>query len=89
MMGYCFFLNNVVISWSSKKQRIVSISITKAKYIALRHILREAIWIRRLIKEMNLEARGVNSVTLYGDNEISIIMTNNVESQYCIKHVNV
>lgn len=62
VMGHCFFLNDAVVSWSSKKQRTVSTSTTEAKYIALGHASREAVWICRFINEMNLEAGVVDSV---------------------------
>ena len=87
VMGYCFFLNGAVVSWSSKKQRTVSTSTTKAKYIALGHAAKEAVWIRRFINKMKLEA--VEDVTLYGNNEISIALTKNAESQHRTKHIDV
>ena len=87
VMGYCFFLNGAVVSWSSKKQRTVSTSTTEAEYIALGHAAREAVWIRRFINEMNLEA--VENLTLYGDNEMSIALTKNAESQHRTKHIDV
>ena len=87
VMGYCFFLNGAVVSWSSKKQRTVSTSTTEAEYIALGHAAREAVWIRRFINEMNLEA--VENLTLYGDNEMSIALTKNAESQHQTKHIDV
>lgn len=34
VMEYCYFINREVVSWCSKKQRIVSKSIIRAKYIA-------------------------------------------------------
>ncbi len=46
VMGYSFFLNGAVVSWNSKKQRIVSTSTTEAEYIALGHAIREAVWIK-------------------------------------------
>ena len=55
VMGYCFFLNEAVVSWCSKKQKTVSISTTEAEYIPLGHAVREVVWIRRFINEMKLE----------------------------------
>ena len=86
-MGYCFFLNGAVVSWSSKKQRTVSTSTTEAEYIALGHAAREAVWIRTFINKMKLEA--VKDITLYGDNKMSIALTKNAESQHRTKHIDV
>ena len=87
VMGYCFFLNGAVVSWSSKKQRTVPTSTTEAEYIALGHAAREAVWIRRFINEMKLEV--IEDLTLYGDNEMSIALTKNAESQHRTKHIDV
>ena len=38
VMKYCYFINREVVSWCSKKQRIVSKSIIQAKYIAFEYI---------------------------------------------------
>lgn len=43
VIGYYFFLNGAIFLWSSKKQQIVSISITKTEYIALIHTTKEAV----------------------------------------------
>ncbi len=86
-MGYCFFLNAAVVSQSSKKQRTVSTSTTEAEYIALGHAAREAVRIRRCINEMRLET--VEGLTLHGDNEMSIALTKNAESQHRTKHIDV
>lgn len=85
--GYCFFLNRTVVSWRSKKQRTVSTSTTEAKYITLRHVARKAVWIRRFINKMKLEV--IESLTLYGDNEMSIALTKNAESQYRTNHIDI
>ncbi len=87
VMNYCFFLNGVLVSWCSKKQKTISISTTEAEYIALGHTAREVIWIRRFINEMKLEV--VEGLTLHGDNKMSIALTKHVESQYCTKHIDV
>lgn len=36
---------------------------------------------------MKLEV--VEGITLHGDNKISIALTKNIESQHCMKHINV
>lgn len=87
VMGYCFFLNEAVVSWCSKKQRTVSTLTTEAEYIALGHAVREVVWIRQFINEMRLEV--VESITLHGDNEMSIALTRNAESQHQTKHIDV
>ncbi|XP_070028619.1 uncharacterized mitochondrial protein AtMg00810-like [Nicotiana sylvestris] len=51
---FVFFLGNSVISWSSKKQSIVTLSTCKAEYIAATFCTCHAIWLRRLLKELNL-----------------------------------
>ena len=87
VMGYCFFLNRAVILWSSKKQKTVSTSTTKAEYIALGHATREVVRIRRFINKMKIEV--VEDLTLFGDNKISITLTKNAKSQHQIKHIDI
>lgn len=87
VIGYCVFLNRVVVSWSNKKQRTVSTSTTKAEYIALEYAAREAVWIKKFIHEMKLEV--VEGITLYDNNEMSIAVTKNAESQHCTKHIDI
>ena len=86
VMGYCFFLNRAVVSWSSKKQKIVSTSTTEAEYIAISHAAREGVWIKRFINELRLETTGLS---LKGDNEASLNLTKNPESQHRTKHIDV
>lgn len=52
VIKYCFFLNGAMVSWSSKKQKTVSMLMTKSKYIAIDHTARERVWIKRFINEL-------------------------------------
>ena len=87
VMGYCFFLNGAVVLWSRKNQRIVSTSTTETKYIALGHTAREAMWIKRFVNELELEV--TKTITLHGDNKMSIALTKNSENQHRTKHINI
>lgn len=84
-MRYCFFLNGAIVSWSSKKQRTVSISTTEAEYIVIGHAAREGVWIKIFINKLSLE---MTRLILKGDNKASLNLTKNPESQHRTKHIN-
>ena len=42
--GYIFMIDGGAISWSSKKQELVTLSTMEAKYITQTHAAKEAIW---------------------------------------------
>lgn len=52
VIRYYFFFNKALAIWSNKKQRTVSISITKIEYIALSHETQKVVWLKRLINEL-------------------------------------
>jgi len=52
--GYVFNLFGGAVSWMSKKQSIVALSTTKAKYMAATHASKEAVWLQRLCSSMGL-----------------------------------
>jgi hypothetical protein len=50
--GFIFLADGGAVSWSSKKQELVTLSTTEAEYVAATHAAKEAVWIRRLIGEI-------------------------------------
>ena len=50
--GYAFFIGDGAVSWSSKKQPIVTLLSTESEYVALTHSAKEVIWLRKLISEL-------------------------------------
>ena len=44
--GYCFYFMNSLISWSTVKQKTISLSSTEAEYYSITHAVKEALWIR-------------------------------------------
>ncbi|XP_062094304.1 uncharacterized mitochondrial protein AtMg00810-like [Humulus lupulus] len=46
--GYCVYLGDLLVSWSSKKQAVVSRSNTDSKYRALAQVSAEISWIQAL-----------------------------------------
>eukprot|EP00253_Pinus_taeda_P031962 PITA_31962 len=52
--GYVFNLFGGSVSWMSKKQFVVALSTTEAKYMAATHASKEAVWLQRLCSSMGL-----------------------------------
>ena len=86
VMKYCFFLNGVLISWSSEKQRTILTLTTKTEYIAIGHAVRQRVWIKRFINKLSLKITGLY---VKSNNKTSLNLTKNLESQHRSKYINV
>jgi hypothetical protein len=65
--GGCFFLGNNRIFWFSKKQNCVSLSTAEAEYIAAGSSCSELVWMKKMLKEYNVEQ---DVLTVYCENLI-------------------
>ncbi len=52
--GFIFMLNGGPVSWCSKRQATVALSLTEAKYVALTLAAKEVTWMRLLLTEVGL-----------------------------------
>ena len=69
--GFSFHYGVGAISWSSKKQGVVSLSSTEAEYVAQTHAAKEGIWLRSFIKEIQGEQ---GPLTISCDNQGAITL---------------
>lgn len=51
----CFFIEDTAVTWSSKKQPIVTLSLCEADYVATTSCICHVIWLRNLMKELHIE----------------------------------
>lgn len=83
--GFCTFLGNNIISWSSMKQPTVSKSSTEAEYRSLSDTTSELIWINNMLRDLHIPQP--NPPELYGDNLSSIYLAANPVLHTRSKHV--
>lgn len=85
--GYAFLINNGIVSWKSYLQKTVALSTTEAEYIAASDGVKEAIWLRQLLKDIGFEEKEATSIMI--DNQSAIILTKNAELHQRTKYIDV
>lgn len=88
-MGYTFTYNDSLISWSSKRGSLVTLSVTEAELYALAHASTEAIYLKSLIDEI-LNCT-IDPVKMYTDSASTIAIVRSPEEQHSqrTKHFNI
>ena len=53
--GNVFMMSSRVVSWSSRKQQVVTLSTTEIEFIAAATSACQAIWMRRILEELHFQ----------------------------------
>ena len=85
--GYAFLIDGGAVSWSSKKQEIVTLSTAESEYVAATHAAKEAIWLRRFIGEVFQPL--TNPIPLYSDSQAAIALTRDGSYHARTKHIDI
>jgi hypothetical protein len=85
--GYAFLIDGGAVSWSSKRQEIVSLSTTESEYVAATHGMKEALWLRSLLSETFGPI--TTPTTLFSDNQAAIVLTRDHQYHSRTKHIDV
>lgn len=85
--GYAFLMSGGAVAWSSKKQPIVTLSSTEAEYVAAATCASQAIWMRRILKEIGHEQD--EEMVLFCDNTSTIKLSKNAVMHGKSKHIRV
>ncbi|PPQ83944.1 hypothetical protein CVT24_005864 [Panaeolus cyanescens] len=93
--GFTFSAGGGAISWSSKKQSLVTTSSTESEYVALTHACKEVLWLRGLMSEilngvgLSSYAQTLKPTTLYCDNQGAIALSVNPVYHARTKHIDI
>ncbi|KAK2363323.1 secreted RxLR effector protein [Trifolium repens] len=85
--GYVFTYGSGPISWSSKKQAIVTLSTTEAEFVAAASCACQAIWLKRILDQISKNQS--NGVVIWCDNSSSVKLSKNHVMHGRCKHIDV
>jgi len=80
-------LCGATVSWASKKQSTIATSSTEAEYTAATLATKEALWLRNLLKSLNVVQ--TSPTTMYEDNQGCIALTHNLVHHERTKHFDI
>src|SRR5579871_3211657 len=86
--GFVFIFAGGAISWSSKLQETVALSLTESEYIAVTQASREAIWFGKLLQEIGY-SQDREIIIILADNQRSINLAKNPTQHTRMKHINI
>jgi hypothetical protein len=85
--GYLFMLGGGAVSWSSKKQPIVTLSTTEAEFVAAASCACQSIWLRNILKHLMVDQD--HNTLIFCDNSSSIKLSKNPILHGRCKHIDV
>ncbi|KAK4356001.1 hypothetical protein RND71_024972 [Anisodus tanguticus] len=83
--GYCVFLGDNLISWSSKRQSTLSQSSAKTEYRGVANVVSESCWLRNLLLEFHCPIQ--KATLVYCDNISVIYLSGNPVQHERTKHI--
>ncbi|WZZ64845.1 hypothetical protein YC2023_076215 [Brassica napus] len=85
--GYSTFIGGNLVTWKSKKQKVVSCSSAEAEYRAMLKLTNELVWIKGILKHLEIDQ--ATPMTMHCDNQAAIHIASNSVFHERTKHIEV
>nr|GEW92380.1 ribonuclease H-like domain-containing protein [Tanacetum cinerariifolium] len=85
--GYCVFLGDNLLSWSSKRQKTIFRFSAEAEYRGVANVVAETAWLRNLLRELHSPLSAATLV--YCDNVCAIYLAANPVQHQRTKHIEI
>ena len=85
--GYVFLASEGAITWKSKRQTIIAMSLTESEYVALSEAGWEAFCLRNLYDKLG--SLQIGPTVIKSDNEGSVILSHNPQFHARTKHIEI
>ena len=87
--SYAFILRDNALSWCSKKQTYVALSMMVSKYVACAAAVQEAVWLKRFLQRQGITAYSEEAVTLYSDSTAALAYAKDPKYHGKSKHIEI
>ena len=87
--GYAFLVDGGAVSWSTKRQEIVSLSTTESEYVAATRAAKEVLWLCLLIGQVFGPFPLDTATTLFSDNQSAIALSKDHQYHTRTKHIDI
>ena len=84
--GYVFVMHGGAVSWSSRLQPTVAVSTSEAEYMAAAAAVKEALWMRKLLHDLQIE---IGSVLILSDNQACLSLLKHPIASQRSKHIDI
>ena len=85
--GFVFLLNGGAVTWKSTKQETVADSTTETEYIAVNEAAKEAIWMKKFIRDLGVVPSIDGPVEIFCDNEGAVALAKEPRAHKRIRHI--
>ena len=83
--GYVFIMAGASVTWASRRQELVTLSTTESEYVAAATAAREALWLKKLLKDLGYQCE--SGIVLHVDNQSAICLTKDSRNHRRTKHI--
>ncbi|KFD64701.1 hypothetical protein M514_23159 [Trichuris suis] len=85
--GFLFKYGDAAVSWEARKQRTVALSSTEAEYMSLAEAVKETLWMRAFLREIDESL--VDAIDVYNDNFGAQELARNSVFHATTKHIDI
>jgi len=85
--GYIFTFSGGAVTWSSKKQLVISLSATETEFISAAHCACQAVWMKRVLER--LDCKQGTPIVIHCDNMSTIKLAKNSVMHGRSKHIDI
>lgn len=85
--SYCICMKNSLVSWNSKKHKVLTKSSTRVEYRALIHAIVEVTWIQKICTELHIQS--THDPLIFCDNMSVRYLDKRLIIHSCTKHIEI